>query len=58
MLVESCLNWNFHRLERSLILFRQNMAVFGTCNPYVLVKIRSAREVMSTSVRVSGALSM
>eukprot|EP00903_Cladosiphon_okamuranus_P020301 g18629.t1 len=33
----------------------QNLSVFGTCNPYVLVKMRSSVESMSTGVRESDA---
>eukprot|EP00752_Nemacystus_decipiens_P005338 g4842.t1 len=33
----------------------QNLAVFGTCNPYVLVKMRSSVEVVTTGVRESDA---
>ena len=42
------------RLRRRRLAM-QNLAVFGTCNPYVLVKMRSSVEVMTTGVRVSQA---
>ena len=32
--------------------FWQNLAVFGTCNPYVLVKLRSSLDSLTTAVKV------
>lgn len=30
----------------------QNLAVFGTCNPYVLVKLKSSLDSLTTGVKV------
>lgn len=34
----------------------QNLAVFGTCNPYVLVKLRSSLDSLTTAVKVGAPI--